>query len=248
MRRASITSISITSICFFSASYWVCGRGLMGYAVPPCHPVPPMPLSHPDHSHMLITQDRGGCWASGKDTTCSGVEELGARVWQPLAWLSSPQPALTCSSFISFSARSRSAVSASSSWEADSPVLRSSVSSDVSSEIWSGGEGVATSRNAGLTQLERWWRRALWGDGPPCGVLGVTHPGLQLVTTESQLIPLLLHLLKLAPQLLDLLLGPVRRAKRARGAVRGWAWELHPRVSEAGEAQARTQGTESHYL
>lgn len=24
MRRASITSISITSICFFSASYWVC--------------------------------------------------------------------------------------------------------------------------------------------------------------------------------------------------------------------------------
>lgn len=36
---------------------------------------------------------------------------------------------------------------------------------------------------------------------------GVTHPALQPVAVEPQLIPLLLHFLKLAPQLLDLLLG-----------------------------------------
>lgn len=47
--------------------------------------------------------------------------------------------ACTCRSFISFSALSLSAVSASSSWEADSPVFRSSVSSEVSSVIWGGG-------------------------------------------------------------------------------------------------------------
>lgn len=60
-------------------------------------------------------------------------------MWQSLAC--GLHPDLTCSSFISFSVRSLSAVSASSSWEADSPVLRSSVSSDVSSEIcnWEGG-------------------------------------------------------------------------------------------------------------
>lgn len=72
-------------------------------------------------------------------------EQTDTRAWWPLARLSPPGPALTCSSSISFSARSLSAVSASSSWEADSPVLRSSVSSDVSSEIWGWGEGVVTS-------------------------------------------------------------------------------------------------------
>lgn len=42
----------------------------------------------------------------------------------------------TCRSFISFSRRSLSEVSVSSSWEADSPVFRSSASSDDSSVIW----------------------------------------------------------------------------------------------------------------
>lgn len=51
--------------------------------------------------------------------------------------------------------------------------------------------------------------RALWDSGTVCLVTGLTHPGLQPVTAEPELVPLLLHLLKLAAQLLDLLLrGP----------------------------------------
>lgn len=48
-------------------------------------------------------------------------------------------------------------------------------------------------------------------------MLGVTHPGLQPVTVEPQLIPLLLHFLKLAPQLLDLLLGCSEEGKVSQG-------------------------------
>lgn len=109
---------------------------------------------------------------------------------------------LTCSSFISFSVRSLSAVSASSSWEADSPVLRSSVSSDVSSEIWGWGRGWSFSQNSGLMGQGR----RLWGSGLVCLEAGAAHPGLQPVTVEPKLIPLFLHLLKLVSQLLDLLL------------------------------------------
>lgn len=81
------------------------------------------------------------------------------------------------------------------------------------------------------------------GGGPVCLVLGGTHPGLQPVTAEPQLVPLLLHLLKLAPQLLDLFLGC---SKAGKVSQRHWE-RLGPRsctlgVHEAGEAQAGTQG------
>lgn len=44
---------------------------------------------------------------------------------------------------------------------------------------------------------------------------GVTHPGLQPVTVEPKLIPFFLHLLKLAAQLLDLLLWEARKQSEA---------------------------------
>lgn len=68
------------------------------------------------------------------------------------------------------------------------------------------------------------WAKPPCRDGPVCLVLGVTHPGLQPVTVEPQLIPLLLHLLKLAPQLLDLLLGCSKEGKVSqRSSARVWS-------------------------
>lgn len=72
-------------------------------------------------------------------------------------------------------------------------------------------------------------------------MLGVTHSGLQPVTVEPQLIPLLLHLLKLAPQLLDLLLGCSKDGKVSQRLCES----LGPGVctlgmNEAGEAWAST--------
>lgn len=108
----------------------------------------------------------------------------------------------TCRSFISFSARSLSAVSASSSWEADSPVFRSSVSSDVSSVIWDGGSGtVGWGRCQG---------RLVWHQHPLSGPAR-TYPALQAVAVEPELVTLFLHLLEFALQLLDLFLQQSRR-------------------------------------
>lgn len=59
MRRASITSISITSICFFSVSYWVCRRG--GQEV--CHSAPSFSTTHTPEPQTMATclprADRG---------------------------------------------------------------------------------------------------------------------------------------------------------------------------------------------
>lgn len=130
----------------------------------------------------------------------------------------------TCRSFISFSARSLSAVSASSSCEADSPVLRSSVSSDVSSVIW-GQQGCGSGRG---------------GTAPRCAhPRAGTYPALQAVAVEPQLIALLLHFLKFALQLLDLFLQQSGEGGDGAGSAPGppgtgrAAWGLPlPRVGQ----------------
>lgn len=84
--------------------------------------------------------------------------------------------------------------------------------------------------------------------GGPVGLaLGVTHPGLQPVIVEPKFIPLLLHLLELAPKLLDLLLGcgeEGRVSRRLRERLGPGICTVG--VNEAGEARAGTQG--SHCL
>lgn len=123
------------------------GKGLLALQVFPS-PVLPSVLNHTGHT---LTPGRQRCRAS-----TGGAKWLwGSRVWRSLACCLHPGPALTCSSFISFSARSLSAVSASSSWEADSPVFRSSVSSDVSSEIWGWEGGSPVEVTASLSQNTR---------------------------------------------------------------------------------------------
>lgn len=71
-----------------------------------------------------------GCWAGGQDATCLGADRALACVAATSSALPSPAAPSSPSQ-----PGASPAVSASSSWEADSPVLRSSVSSDVSSEI-----------------------------------------------------------------------------------------------------------------
>lgn len=73
-------------------------------------------------------------------------------------------------------------------------MLRSSVSSDVSSVIW----GCQGEWDRGLGQA---------GTAPnPIPAASKTYPALQAVAVEAQLVTLLLHLLKFALQLLDLFL------------------------------------------
>lgn len=105
-----------------------------------CIILPHWPLSCPHRSCCMLTRTDRDTRLMEKISTGFGGADCGSHHPTSLN-----QPCLTCSSFISFSARSLSAVSASSSWEVDSPVLRSSVSSDVSSEIWGVGEGVSDS-------------------------------------------------------------------------------------------------------
>lgn len=56
----------------------------------------------------------------------------------------------------------------------------------------------------------------------------LTHPGLQPVTAEPQLVPLLLHFLKLALQLLNLLLGRGKEGKMSQSPWETLGWDLHP--------------------
>lgn len=78
-------------------------------------------------------------------------------------------------------------------------MLRSSVSSDVSSVIW-GWQG---EWDHGLGQA---------GTAPyPIPAAAKTYPALQAVAVEPQLVALLLHLLEFALQLLDLFLQQSRR-------------------------------------
>lgn len=81
----------------------------------------------------------------------------------------------------------------------------------------------------------------------PVGVVpGVTHPALQPVTVEPQLVPLLLHLLELAPQLLDLLLGWTKEGKVSQRHCEGVGpWVCTPVVNEVDEAWARTPWEEA---
>lgn len=88
------------------------------------------------------------------------------------------------------------------------------------------------------------------GTGGPGGlVLGVTHPGFQPVAVEPKLVPLLLHLLKLVPQLLDLLLGRSKEGKVSQSCCgRPEAWNPHPWGEGSWGSWTRTQGLGSHCL
>lgn len=86
--------------------------------------------------------------------------------------------------------------------------------------------------------------------GGPVGLaLGVTDPSLQPVIVEPKLVPLLLHLLKFVPQLLDLLLGCREEGRLSQRLCK----RLGPGictmgVNEAGEVPARTRGIGSPCL
>lgn len=227
MRRASITSISITSIFFFSASYWVCREVVMCRAAPPPHSTARAPEPHRPWSQAY--QGRQGCWAGGKDAMClRGTRRALARVAATSSALPSPaapsspsQPGASPRSL--HPAAGRRTLLCYVHPSAPMSALRSDGGGShhplTASLSWNSCGGVGGASWAG--------HPAEGGQSGWCWE-SLTHPGLQPVTAESQLIPLLLHFLELALQLLDLLLG-----RRKEGKVRQSPWEtlgqdLHP--------------------